>query len=203
MEHRSILRTQLRDLRKKLSPSFQQKAGYLLKNQLKKHPKVIAAKRIALYLANDGELNPDEFIHWCWLQGKEVYLPVFHPFNKRNLLFIRYDSKSKLIKTSFRLYQPKLDVSKVCPVLEIDIIFTPLVAFDKSCARLGMGGGYYDRTLATWYKHYLVNKTLHNVYPIGIAHDCQQIDSVPVECWDIPLPEIITPSQHFFKKNHC
>ncbi|MNH39826.1 5-formyltetrahydrofolate cyclo-ligase family protein [compost metagenome] len=52
-----------------------------------------------------------------------------------------------------------------------------------------MGGGFYDRTLQNW-QH-------AGPYPIGLAHDCQQVEKVPVEHWDIPLPEIITPSQNW------
>jgi 5,10-methenyltetrahydrofolate synthetase len=54
----------------------------------------------------------------------------------------------------------------------LDIICTPLVAFDEA-NRLGMGGGYYDRTLACWHEHQLGPR------PLGLAHDCQQVDAVP------------------------
>ena len=60
-----------------------------------------------------------------------------------------------------------------------------------------MGGGFYDRTLASWYKKYknASQTSITKPYPIGLAHDCQQVDSIPNECWDIPIPLIITPSQ--------
>jgi len=74
----------------------------------------------------------------------------------------------------------------------------PLVAFDRQGYRLGMGGGYYDRSLAfrcsrrQWLKPTLV----------GVAHSCQEHPSLPHEYWDVPLAyiiteqEIITPSLH-------
>ncbi|MNR52123.1 5-formyltetrahydrofolate cyclo-ligase family protein [compost metagenome] len=52
-----------------------------------------------------------------------------------------------------------------------------------------MGGGYYDRTLADWHEH------KRGPRPLGLAHDCQQVDAVPKEQWDVPLPEIITPAR--------
>jgi len=55
-----------------------------------------------------------------------------------------------------------------------------------------MGGGYYDRTLAKWFKNQKAKP-----HPIGLAHTCQKIQGIPSEHWDIPLPEIITPNQHF------
>ena len=64
-----------------------------------------------------------------------------------------------------------------------------VVAFDAEGNRLGMGGGYYDRTLACWHEHGLGPR------PLGLAHDCQQVESVPQAQWDVPLPQIITPAR--------
>ena len=63
----------------------------------------------------------------------------------------------------------------------------PLVAFDEYGQRLGMGGGFYDRTLQNW-QHY-------KTQPVGYAHDCQLVEKLPVEEWDIPLPAVVTPSK--------
>ncbi len=67
------------------------------------------------------------------------------------------------------------------------MLVTPLVAFDRAGQRLGMGGGFYDRTLQHWRDH--------GFFPVGYAHDCQQVERLPVEEWDIPLPAVITPTQ--------
>lgn len=75
----------------------------------------------------------------------------------------------------------------VLPLAELDVLVTPLVAFDVSGQRLGMGGGFYDRTLQNWQQYRL--------QPVGYAHDCQQVDSLPSEEWDIPLPAVITPGK--------
>ncbi|MCJ8296057.1 MAG: 5-formyltetrahydrofolate cyclo-ligase, partial [Colwellia sp.] len=139
---------------------------------------------------NDGELATAAFIDWCWQQKKEVYLPVVHPFSRGNLLFLRYQADTPLVSNVFGILEPKLDVTKVCPLAGLDIICTPLVAFDETGARLGMGGGFYDRSLAHWQQSKL--------YPLGLAHDCQLVESIPVESWDIPLPEIITPSKNYY-----
>ena len=77
------------------------------------------------------------------------------------------------------------------PSQQLDIIFTPLVAFDDSGNRLGMGGGFYDRTLAG-----LANK-INNTAIIGLAYDQQQVDQLPLEAWDIPLPRIITETKDY------
>ena len=190
MNARSQLRKAIRQRRNTLSVIQQRNAAIALAISLSSHSKIQAANRIAVYLTNDGELGTAAFIDWCWQQQKEVYLPVLHPFSSGNLLFLRYQQDSKLVSNAFGILEPKLDVTKVCPLTELDIICTPLVAFDETGARLGMGGGFYDRSLAHWQQSKL--------YPLGLAHDCQLVENIPVESWDIPLPEIITPS-----KNYC
>jgi 5-formyltetrahydrofolate cyclo-ligase len=189
MSKRSQLRTQLKIRRNALSVSEQEVASRKIAHKLSEHNRVIQAKHIAVYLTNDGELSTKPFINWCWQQQKKLYLPVIHPFSQGNLLFLEYLPSTSLVKNAFGILEPALNVTKVHPIAEIDIICSPLVAFDETGARLGMGGGFYDRTLAHWQKI--------NTYPLGIAHDCQKVESVPVESWDIPLPEIITPNNHY------
>ncbi len=187
MNARSLLRKKIRQRRNALAATEQFNAAIALTESLSSHSKILQAKRIAIYLSNDGELSTANFIDWCWQNKKEVYLPVVHPFSKGNLLFLRYQQETELISNVYGILEPQLDVTMVCPLEQLDIICTPLVAFDNSGARLGMGGGFYDRSLANWQQT--------KIYPLGLAHDCQLVDTVPVEGWDIPLPEIITPSK--------
>lgn len=189
MNSRSQLRKEIRQRRNSLSITKQNSAAVALTERLSCHSQIIQAKRIAIYLSNDGELSTSNFIDWCWQQEKEVYLPVIHPFSSGNLLFLHYQKNTKLVNNTYGILEPQLDVTKVCPLAQLDIICTPLVAFDRSGARLGMGGGFYDRSLVNWHHTKL--------YPLGLAHDCQLVEHVPVESWDIPLPEIITPSKNY------
>ena len=190
MNRRVELRKTVRARRNQLTLAEQQHASELLAKRLANHEKIQSAKTIALYLANDAELDLTPFIHWCWQHKKQVYLPVLHPFSLCNLLFLKYQENTAMQENIFGILEPKLDVTNVCPLSQLDIICTPLVAFDHTGSRLGMGGGFYDRTLSHW-------QGQNNLYPIGLAHDCQQVDQIPTEYWDIPLPEIITPSQTF------
>ena len=198
---RTDLRKVVRYRRQQLTTQQQKQASESFKQRLIKHDKVHKAKRIALYLANDSELDAIDFIHWCWQQNKEVYLPVLHPFCSGHLLFLRYQQETVMTKNKYGILEPLLDVTQVCPVNQLELLFTPLVAFDNKGSRLGMGGGFYDRTLASWYKEKITSAikiTTNKLYPIGIAHDCQQVEIIPVEVWDIPLPEIITPSKTYY-----
>lgn len=185
---RHSIRLTIRDRRRLLSAIQQEESAKLLAEKLSALKVMQKAKKIALYLANDGELDLSYFITWCWQNNIAVYLPVIHPFSKNHLLFLRYQKNTEMIKNRFGIEEPKLTVTNLLPVTELDILFTPLVAFDEKGNRLGMGGGFYDRTLAN---------LSTNCRIIGLAHELQKVAQLPIEYWDIPLPEIITPKQHY------
>lgn len=71
----------------------------------------------------------------------------------------------------------------IVPADVLDMIIVPLVAFDQTGARLGYGGGCYDRYLPT------LSATCQI---IGIAFDEQRVDHVPTDAHDLPLPHIIS-----------
>jgi 5-formyltetrahydrofolate cyclo-ligase len=196
--NRAEIRQQIRKQRCELTDDQQNKAAYALLQHFSTDQRVTQAQHIALYLSNDGELNTQPLIDWCWRHGKSVYLPVIHPFTKGHLLFLNYTEQTILTQNEYGIREPKLDIRGVILSAKLDIICTPLVAFDNTGARLGMGGGFYDRTLSSWHKEYQIN-TNAKPYPIGIAHNCQQVEALPSESWDIPLPEVFTPNKrHIF-----
>lgn len=148
--------------------------------------------KIALYLPNDGEIDPTPLIHYAWVNEKQVYLPVLHPFHKKALLFMEYCPNSDMKDNRFGIAEPKIESHRICPIQALDIIFAPLVAFDKQGNRMGMGGGFYDCTLAPLVK---TEENIQSPKVIGMAHDCQECPQIPVSGWDIPLEMILTPSR--------
>nr|WP_261817474.1 5-formyltetrahydrofolate cyclo-ligase [Vibrio gallicus] len=195
MTTRKQIRTSMRSMRRSLPPAFLSQASLSLKQQLIALPELRCANKVALYLANDGELDPYATIRWLWEAGIQTFIPVLHPFAKGQLLFLRFTEDTELVTNRYGIAQPKLDIRDICPVAQLDIIFTPLVAFDHQGQRLGMGGGYYDRTLAPF-------TGCLNPIAIGLAYDEQQLTSLPTEAWDIPLSKIVTPTRVLHGKNH-
>ena len=94
--------------------------------------------------------------------------------------FYHWDSKNLLTVNKFGIPEP-LKTKKVYP----DIIFVPLVAFDKNLYRIGYGGGYYDRYIDKISK-------IKKILKIGIAHSCQKINKVPLNKYDRKLDIIFT-----------
>lgn len=186
---RQDFRASIRQKRNQLSSDTQHLAGLDLVTQASTLAEFQHAQHIALYLTTDGELETMPLIESLWKQGKKTYLPVIHPFSKGHLLFLHYHSSTPMVLNRYSIPEPKLDQTQIIPVSSLDVICTPLVGFDSSGHRLGMGGGYYDRTLEPWFK------TGKGPMPIGLAHDCQHVESLPIEDWDVPLPKIVTPTK--------
>ena len=205
-QQRETLRLAIRHKRQQLSAHQQHTASLSLVHQLQALSNLTKGSTVALYLTNDGELNTTPLIQWFWQQRVNVVLPVLHPFKKGHLLFLNYQQSTVMKMNRYHIAEPVLAVSQVVPIQNIDVIFTPLVAFDEFGHRLGMGGGFYDRTLAGLYvsQQQVDNPQLAqkprkprkpHIAVIGLAHDCQQVARVPTEPWDIPLSTIVTPTR--------
>ncbi|MCG7490592.1 5-formyltetrahydrofolate cyclo-ligase [Vibrio sp. Of14-4] len=186
---RQDYRKLIRQKRNQLNPDEQSQAAIALTRHFLSLSELEQAQHIALYLSADGEVGTSLLIQELQRLGKDIYLPVIHPFSAGHLLFLSYDESTSMVSNRYNISEPKLKKNKIIPVEQLDIICTPLVAFDKQGHRLGMGGGYYDRTLEPWFRSQSGPK------PIGLAHNCQEVDQLPVESWDVPLPKILTPKQ--------
>ena len=99
------------------------------------------------------------------------------------LSFHRWHPDDKLDIGPYNTRQPFATAPHILP----DLILLPLLAFDENFNRLGYGGGFYDRTLASF------ARTGHKVAAIGIAYDQQKIDKVPTGPFDRALDGVLTP----------
>jgi 5-formyltetrahydrofolate cyclo-ligase len=184
---RHALRQHVRHLRRALTEEQQVQAAALLAEHAVNFAPLANARHIALFLSVDGEINTRPLIAKLWQQKKQIYLPVLHPFAAGHLLFLRYTPETVLTPNKLRIPEPPLDIRSLITLDQLDVMMVPLVAFDSSGQRLGMGGGFYDRTLQNWRQHRFL--------PVGVAHDCQQVEQLPTAEWDVPLPAVLTPSR--------
>ncbi|MFW2373423.1 MAG: 5-formyltetrahydrofolate cyclo-ligase, partial [Gammaproteobacteria bacterium] len=166
ISERSQLRSNLRQQRRQLSPPQQHQHSQLLADLLCRHPLFLRSRRIACYLAEDGEIDPHIIIEAAWRTGKQVFLPVLPPMGK-SLLFAPFRPDSELIPNRFNILEPAVAHRDWIRARQLSLILLPLVAFDSTGNRLGMGGGYYDRSLQ-FTRH---RKQWHSPHLIGLAHD--------------------------------
>jgi len=149
------------------------------------------ARRIAAYIGADGELDPAPLFSTIQCCRKQLYLPVLRPHPQLKLWFVHHPAGGALIENRFGIPEPPIRHRHICLPWALDIILLPLVAFDAQCNRMGMGGGFYDRTLA-----YLRHRTAwRRPRLIGVAHECQKVEQLPLNEWDVPLDRVITESR--------
>ncbi len=185
--NKSELRRLVRARRQALSDIAQYQASRSLFKRLRKLPLFTQATQIAFYLANDGEISPIQALKYAQENRQSVLLPCLT--SCKSLEFRQYGGPKHLIKNRFGIPEPSTKCP-ITPLEAIDILLMPLVAFDRLGNRLGMGGGFYDRTLSG-------RSTYGNKRPklIGLAHHCQEVPSLTTEAWDIPLDYIVTDTQ--------
>ena len=142
IDSRQNLRQQLRERRQALTPSEQAQASQWLLRKLMSVPQVLRGQHIALYWAMDGEIDLAPVAEQLWKMGKQCYLPVLHPHQERQLWFVKYLPDSPLIPNRFKIPEPDYRSGQKLPAHLLDVVLLPLVGFDASGARLGMGGGF-------------------------------------------------------------
>lgn len=160
---------------------------------LTQHRLFHSAKHIACYLPNDAELDPTGVMTKAWAMGKTVYLPVLSIHHHNHLHFLPYAPDDELVPNRFGIPEPVSRGRGMVKLMQLDLVLTPLVGFDAQGNRLGMGGGFYDRSFAflrrrqSWRKPRL----------LGLAFDQQEVtqsSGLLRQSWDVPLDGIVTES---------
>lgn len=154
-----------------------------------------APHTVAVYAAMGSEVNPAAFAaaaakrDWrvaypCMLSaaeatacGQRICMRAVAVDDASAAPFIAHPTRA------FTAMDIDSDRFPIVPADVLDMIVVPLVAFDQTGARLGYGGGCYDRYLP------MLSATCQI---IGIAFDEQRIDHVPTDAHDLPLPHIIS-----------
>lgn len=183
------MRKQIRAARQSLTPEEQHQASEKIVLQAQEQRLLDTGDQVAVYLANDGELDPHKLVDCYWQRKTKVALPVLHPFCAGHLLFLHYHDSSNMQPNKYGIQEPVLSASDIVLPVTLDQIFVPLVAFDRQGNRLGMGGGYYDRTLNA------LKRNNPNTLIIGLAHDCQEVEGLATQKWDVPMHAILTPTR--------
>lgn len=179
-------RAEIRNRRRNLTSIQQREASEALATRVSLTQEFRNARSVALYLGNDGEIDPLPLLILAESAGKTCLLPVLHPLKLNRIYFLPYHTGDKLTVSYFGYPEPKLKAACITPAWAIDLILMPLVAFDRHGGRLGMGGGFYDRTLA------FARTSPRRPRLMGLAHSCQELPGIAIDSWDIPLDAVAT-----------
>lgn len=144
------------------------------------------AECVCSYLSIRSEMPTPGIILRAIEGGKRVIVPKVMG---KNIRFFRIRSLTDdLVRGTFGVLEP-LDSCEEVPATEANVCLIPGIAFDKSGNRIGYGKGYYDRFLST---------LPHEIPTLGLAYDCQVLDSIPAAPTDVPVQYLVTPSQGVF-----
>ncbi len=143
---------------------------------------IAQACHIAVYLPVGNELDLTPTIQWLWQQNKACYLPILHRYRQGHLWFAPYTQDSPLRGNRYGILEPCVEPHHFLAPWELDLVLLPVVAFDRVGNRLGMGGGYYDRSFV-----------FCGDYPrrIGCAYDFQKVEQLAAQPWDVALHSVI------------
>lgn len=185
MINRQSIRNAIKQQRNQLPIALHEKASLKIKSYISTTSWFRRSKHLAFYFPVKGELDIKPLLHYAWNASKTCYLPVCHPFNRNSLWFVPYYSTDTLILNRYSILEPAKK-SPHKPFI-LDIVFTPLVAFDAQCHRLGSGKGYYDRTFG------YLNNRFHHRKPllVGLAYDFQQVPELSTAWWDVNMDKVI------------
>lgn len=191
---KSGLRKRLRLRRNALDRAHQERAAGNLAAQIKVLPAFRQSERIALYLANDGEIDPAGVLAWSLAHGKRCYAPIIVDAGgnarKNTLLFAEITTHTSFQNNRFGIAEPAVPFDQLLSARELDLVLLPLVGFDRRGNRIGMGGGFYDTTFA-------FKKTSSSNFTglprlVGLAHEIQRVENIDAERWDIPISAVVT-----------
>lgn len=181
MQDTQTLRKQIKLQRQSLSIAKQTQASLAIFNQLKQESIFQDAQSVGIYLSFKGEVDTTPIIDHLWQNNKHCFIPVIAP-EQNQLSFHPYTPDTKMTKNRFDILEPS-KLTKALPLTQLDLVITPLVAFDKACNRIGMGKGFYDRTFED-------DSTRPPL--VGLAYDFQAVQTITPNPWDVPLTLVIT-----------
>lgn len=180
------LRSELRRARRAIPPWRRRRAAESLRRQVVRSGVLLRHRRIGFYLATGEEMSLLPLLNQASWLGKHCYVPIVPPRFQHRLGFSRLTPLPRWYANRFGIdehWSPR-------PVRawQLDMLFLPLVGFDAEGYRLGMGGGFYDASLAYLGRRKAWRKPLL----VGVGYECQKVARVPREPWDMPLDAAVT-----------
>jgi 5-formyltetrahydrofolate cyclo-ligase len=183
---RRQLRRDLRAKRRALPEAVRAQADRAILAHLTAMPEYRRARHIAFFLAFDGEPSLQPLVGAARRQRKHLYVPVLRGMT---MTFAELAPSAKLEPNFFGILEPKLGAKR--SARKLDLVLTPLVAFDERGVRMGVGRGYYDRAF-----EFLRHRT-HWRRPklLGVAYELQRVPQLAANSWDVPLWGVVTEAK--------
>jgi len=187
---RRALRQRMRAARRALAPTERAAANRAIVAHIRHSAAFQRARHIALFLAFDGEPSLATLIAAAAERGKHVYAPVL---TGKRMHFAELDSRAPVARNFFGILEPQL--GDAIDARTLDLVLTPLVAFDDLGVRVGVGRGYYDRC----FQFLRTREHWRRPKLLGVAYELQRLPLLAKNDWDVPLWGVVTETgmRHF------
>lgn len=183
---KEALRAANRELRSSLPPHYQKTQSIQVNKRIKQLELYRRAKHVALYHANHREISLDMIWRTAPMQGKFCYFPKMT--SEGTLIFLPATPATYFKTNQYGIAEPDIPCSRAISLSTLDLILVPLVAFDAHKTRIGMGAGFYDKTL---------EGETHPLL-IGVAYEFQQCPYIAPDPWDICLDAVVTETNTYW-----
>ena len=183
---RRNLRRELRHRRRDATAAVRMATGEAVAQRLLEHPRFPSSGYIAGYWATHGEVA----LHMLQVrlgEGQVWCLPCVQPDG--TLKFAPWQPGAPLVSNIYGIPEPELEDSSLLAPEDMALVVLPLLGFTRDCHRLGMGGGYYDRTFA------FRREKAAPPWLVGAAYSFQEIDTLEPQSWDVPLDAVVTEKE--------
>ncbi len=180
-QERDQIRASLKQQRKALNESQLRTAAMALLHHCT--PFLNGVKSIAGYQAMSGEIPLDAIFNYCHERNITTLLPIMR---EQSLLFAPFNPDTQFVTKRYGIQEPQIAESEWLTPDALELVFVPLVAFDDTCNRIGMGGGFYDRSFEF--------RKVCGAPPqlVGVAHSLQHVENAHAQSWDVPLDAVAT-----------
>jgi 5-formyltetrahydrofolate cyclo-ligase len=182
---RKALRKSLRAKRRAVTPEFRAKAGRQVARNVDRVFRLRPGMRVAIYASFREELDSAPLIRLARERGCRIFLPRIDT-RTISMKFVEAVAGARETTNHLGIVEPH--GTQPIGARWLDLVLLPLVGFDAHGMRLGMGGGYYDRTFAYRNRHV----AWRGPRLVGVAYSFQQVPSISREWHDVPLDAVVT-----------
>jgi 5-formyltetrahydrofolate cyclo-ligase len=182
---RRSLRANLNARRRQVPPQQRRHVAQLVARNADRALQLQSDWRIAVYAALPWELDSAPLIALAEGRGCRVFLPCID--RRRSSRAMRFVSmQGPLQYNRLGIAEPR--GTEVLGARWLDVVFLPLVGFDRSGVRLGAGGGFYDRAFA----FRQLRSVWHAPRLIGLAYAFQEVASIGAAAHDVLMDAVVT-----------
>ena len=185
----NAIRVQMRGARARLNAAERIAAANGVAASLEQLPEFLVDRRVAGYWAVGGEVPLHAAVARLRAREQQYCLPIVGDDGR--LRFAPLLPNANMQPNRYGIPEPEHAAADLLAPQDLDLVLVPLTAFDRSGRRLGMGGGYYDRSFA------FLGEVVRPAQPllVGIGYAFQEVATLPAQDWDIALDFIATDKE--------